>query len=261
MDLNLKNQNILVTGSSRGIGKGIAESFLKEHANIIITGRDEADLKKATKYFTTKYGEKKVIPFKGDLQQSPVLQMLKDCIIEKLGDLNHLVCNIGGGNSVDLLQEDTNEFKRMLDINLLNSVAIVQEMLPLLKKSACRKRFETTITLIGSICGIEAIGCPIAYASAKSALEAYAKNIARPLGKIGIRVNIVSPGNIIFPGSTWENKLAMDRMSVESMLAKEVPLNQMGTPEDVANVVIFLASNRAKFITGANWVVDGGQTR
>jgi 3-oxoacyl-[acyl-carrier protein] reductase len=101
----------------------------------------------------------------------------------------------------------------------------------------------------------------VAYASAKSALIAYAKNIARPLGEFGIRVNVVSPGNIIFPGSTWEDKLAKSPEDIKAMLQREVPLQRLGTIEEVANVVVFLASQQAAFVTGANWVVDGGQTR
>jgi 3-oxoacyl-[acyl-carrier protein] reductase len=92
-------------------------------------------------------------------------------------------------------------------------------------------------------------------------LITYAKNIARPLGQRGIRVNTVSPGNVIFPGSTWEDKLAQSRDAVVEMLKREVPLQRLGTLEEIGGVVAFLASRRAAFVSGANWVVDGGQTR
>lgn len=261
MDLGLDGQHVLVTGSSRGIGKGIAEAFLKEGAQIIVTGRDEAVLQDTVQFFTAEYGAGKVLSFRGNLQHHAILQSIKAFLTARIGHLDHLVCNIGSGQSVPPLQEDLTEFQRMLEINLLGAVAMVKEMLPLLEKSASKGGAAASITFIGSICGLEALGCPVAYASAKSALAAYAKNISRPLGQKGIRVNIVSPGNIIFPGSTWENKLVQDRPGVEAMLANEVPLSRLGTPEEVANVVVFLASNCAGFVTGANWVVDGGQTR
>jgi 3-oxoacyl-[acyl-carrier protein] reductase len=130
-----------------------------------------------------------------------------------------------------------------------------------MEKSAAEKHISTSITFIGSICGIEAIGCPVAYASSKAALEAYAKNICRPLGRKGIRVNILSPGNILFPGSTWEKKIARDSDSVNHMLESDVPLNRFGTVAEVADVAVFLASRCCGFVTGAHWVVDGGQTR
>jgi len=108
---------------------------------------------------------------------------------------------------------------------------------------------------------MEGRGCPVTYASAKAALEAYVKNISRKLGRKGIRVNLVSPGNILFSGSTWEEKYLENKESIESMLDREVPLNRFGTVGEVGNAVAFLASRQAGFVNGANWVVDGGQTR
>lgn len=261
MNLELNNQSVLITGSERGIGRGIADGFLKEKALTILSGRNETVLNDTSEEFSNLYGKEKVLKFLGDLQDVETLDTLHDFIMDKVGSLNHLVCNIGSGESIPLLNEDVSEFQRMLDINLLNAVGVVNKLYPLLEKSASKDGFFPSITFVGSICGIETLGCPVAYASAKSALVSYAKNISFPLGRKGIRVNVVSPGNIMFPGSTWEKKISEDPDKVDAMLKNEVPLQCFGDVKDVANAIVFLASKRAKFINGANFVIDGGQTR
>ena len=261
MDFELKDQTVLITGSDRGIGLGIAEGFLKEKAIVILTGRDDTVLQNTASEFSKKHGKDNVFHFLGDLQLCDILYTLNEFIKEKVGCLDHLVCNIGSGQSVPPLEENVEEFQRMLNINILNAVGVVTQFLPLLERSACSGVASTSITFIGSICGLETLGCPVAYASAKAALLSYAKNISVPLGRKGIRVNVISPGNIMFPGSTWERKLSENKKKVEDLLKIEVPLQRFGIIEDIANAAVFLASSKAGFVTGANWVIDGGQTR
>ena len=259
MDLELKGKNVAITGSAKGIGRGIAEGFLYQGANTFFIDKDKYAIKKLKDELINSGFKENAEFFIGDTSQKDVVQDLNE-FLGQSGGLNHLVCNVGSGVSVPPLEENVDEFKRMLDINLLNAVNVVTELLPILEKST-RKDHLSTITFISSICGIEVLSCPVAYSSAKSALTSYAKNISFPLGKKGIRVNVVSPGNIMFPGSTWDKKLNSDPKMVNEMISSQVPLQTFGSIEDIANAVVFLASPRARFITGTNIVVDGGQTR
>ena len=261
LDLGLNNQRVVVTGSSQGIGLAIVRAFLQEGARVVMTGRNAQTLTAQSTALSHVFDEERIATFAGDLgEENKVIQLLKH--MEHLwGGVDHLVCNIGSGRSVPPLQEDGPEWERMLALNLLNAVTVVRVFQSLLAESARERNHTASITLIGSICGMAALGCPVAYAAAKAAVESYAKGIARPLGPHGVRVNLVSPGNILFPGSTWENKLAGNAQGVEDMLNKEVALQRLGAAEEVGSVVVFLASDQAGFITGANWVVDGGQLR
>jgi len=259
--MDLDNQSILITGSGSGIGRGIAEGFLKEKAMAILSGRNEIFLNNTAEEFSKLYCKDNILKFVGDLNEPKILKKLYQFIFDKVGGLDHLICNIGSGKSVPPLEEDISEFQRMLDINLLNAVGVVNRLYPLLEKSLSKDSCYPSIIFVGSICALETLGCPVAYASAKSALVNYAKNISFPLGRKGIRVNVVSPGNIMFPGSTWEKKIKKTPEKVNAMLENEVPLQSFGNVEDISNAIVFLASKRAKFVNGANWVVDGGQTR
>ena len=169
------------------------------------------------------------------------------------GKIDVLVCNVGSGSSVKPGDENLEEWKKNFDKNFFATTNMIESASDSLAIT------RGSIVCISSIAGIEIIGAPLTYSAAKSALNLYVRGISRPLAKRGIRINAVAPGNILFKGSVWDKQLSENEFSVTDMLKNKVALGRLGLPEEIANFVIFLASNLASFATGTVYVVDGGQ--
>jgi len=255
MDLGLKDKVVFVAGASRGIGKGIAAVFLDEGARVAITGRDQASLAAAGKELSEGRADR-VLTFAGDLSQSSIIQEARTAVIHQWGAVDALVCNIGSGTARNGWQITAADWEPVFQINLWSTVRLVEVFLPPMVDAQ-----RGSIVLIGSIAGLESLGAPIPYGTAKAALEHYGKDLARRVGRYGVRVNTVAPGNILFPGGTWQRKLDADQAGVNAMIAAEVPLGRFGAPEEIGAAVAFLASDRAAYLTGSCLVADGGQTR
>jgi 3-oxoacyl-[acyl-carrier protein] reductase len=134
---------------------------------------------------------------------------------------------------------------------------LTQAVLPYLLSNAGRG----SILYIASIAAIEASPAPLPYSAAKAALVNYSKNLARQLGPQNVRVNSIAPGNILFPGGSWDKRLSSSPDFVKAMLQSEVPQQRFGSPEEIASLAVYLCSPQAAFSTGTCYVVDGGQTR
>jgi 3-oxoacyl-[acyl-carrier protein] reductase len=252
VDLGLTGRVILVAGSSRGIGKAIAATLLDEGARVCITGRDGVSLAVAERELSRKGP---VIAFEGDLSQPAQIRATLEGIAAKLGQLDGLVCNLGTGSGKPGWDQSESDWDRLMTLNFQASVRLAQASIPMMRDR------RGSIVFISSITGVEATPAPLPYSAAKAALLNYSKNLARHVAQDKIRVNCVAPGNILFPGGTWERRLEEDRQGTLERIRAEVPMERFGTPEEIASVVVFLCSERASFVTGACFVSDGGQTR
>ncbi len=256
MDLRLADRVALVAGSSRGIGKAIACAFLAEGCRTAITGRDNTSLEEARVELAGRHGNERVIACSGDLSEPQTIRNTLDRIRERWGRIDVIVANIGGGRGSPGWRPSEDEWLRLFESNLKASVRLISEVLPELVESR-----SGSVVLIASITGVESTAAPLPYSAAKAALINYAKNVSRLVGKDGVRINCVAPGNILFPGGSWEGHLTQRHDEVMQYIHNEVPLQRFGTPEEIADLVVFLSSDRASFITGACVIADGGQSR
>lgn len=248
MELELAGKTALITGSSRGIGRAIAEMLHAEGCRVALNGRNEEDLVSAAADLPG------AVVVAGDVTRPEEAQRIVADATVALGWLDILVCNVGSGSSVPPGDETLEEWQRVFALNLWSATNVVEAAREGLAVS------QGVIVCVSSICGLEVVpGAPITYSAAKAALHAYVRGIARPLGKQGIRINAVAPGNILFDGSVWERKLVEDTDAVRDMLERDVALARLGSPRDVAELVAYLASPRTKFATGGVWMLDGGQ--
>ena len=248
MRLDLSQKVALVTGSSKGIGFAIAQSLHAEGCQVVLNGRSAEDLIKSTNLLSGAVG------IVGDVTNPLVAHQIVNEVIDRLGRLDILICSVGSGRSVPPGEETVEEWQRMFALNLWSATNCVEAATSALEET------KGVIVCISSICGLEVIpSAPVTYSAAKAALHAYIKGIARPLGKQGVRINAVAPGNILFDSSVWSLKIEQDASAVQAMLAQDVALGKLGSPADVASLVTYLVSPLSGFVSGAVWTIDGGQ--
>jgi 3-oxoacyl-[acyl-carrier protein] reductase len=252
MRLELEGRVALVSGGSRGIGLAIAQSLAAEGAKVALAARGQDQLDHACAEIGSNASS-----HLADVTDPNAALALAQEVERRHGRIDILICNVGSGASVPPGQETAAEWRRVLDLNLFATTNMIEAARPIMQRGSG----DRAIVCISSICGLAALGAPVTYSAAKAALNATVRGLARPLAADGIRINAVAPGNILFEGGTWSRKLAENKARVEDMLAREVPLRRLGTPAEIADVVSFLASPRASFITGTVIVADGGQLR
>jgi len=253
MDLKLKNKKVVVTGASMGIGFEIAKCFSNQGSITFINSRNIKNLRKAKK----KIKDKNLNIYSGDLTSISDTKKFYDFVKKNTSVIDTLVCNIGYSTPNNLIgEENYDNWIDSIHLNLLSAINSIYYFKKLLKKSK-----TPSIVCISSICGVDALGAPIDYSVSKAALISFVKNQAKVLARNNIRINSVSPGNIIFKDGNWDHKIKKNKKKVMNYIKDNVPLNKFGTTKNIADIVLFLSSELSSFTTGANMVVDGGQTR
>ena len=236
---------VLVSGSTKGIGKAIAKRFIDDGYLVIQNSRNKIN---KSDLVATKYIQFDVTNFQDCLK-------LIETVQTEFGRLDVLVCNVGSGAELEKKVLSEKRWHHFIDNNLLSTTYLVDAVIPLLLKS------RGNVVAISSICGSSQVkGAPVEYSVSKAALNMFVKSMALKYGNSGIRFNAISPGNMMFNGSTWHTKLKKNEVEVNNFIIDNVPMGVFIEPEDIAEAVLFLGSNKSRFTTGAIINVDGGQS-
>lgn len=244
MNLDLQGKSVLITGGTKGIGKEIARAFLREEAKVIVCARS-----------IPSNWEEDIPVITGDVTNSEERKRIFAEATAEVGPINVLINNAGGSNGGFIDETAMEEFYYAFELNYFSAVHFAKLVLPAMKAEKAG-----TIINISSIYGRES-GGKATYNNAKAAMISFTKALADEVAQDGIRVNSVAPGAVLHPTGNWQKRLEKDPEGIETFVTREIPAGRFGSPEEIADVVVFLASSKANWVTGASLQVDGGQSK
>lgn len=247
----LKSKVAIVTGGATGIGEAICKKFASEGASVVIAGFTEDPVEKVVKEIQDNGGT--AIAFTGDISTEANARNCVELAVKQYGKLDILINNAGVFPEVNLLQDFSEKaFEYMIKNNVKSAFVMSKAALPELHKT------KGNIVSAGSEAGVLGIAQNTPYGGTKGFIHAFMKGLAVEQAQFGVRCNIVGPGPI---DTAWthESTGPMDSKMVK-MMKEATPMGRRGTPEEVANVYLFLASDEASYVTGALYMVDGGIT-
>ncbi len=256
MDLQLQGKVAIITGSSRGLGLASAQALAAEGASVVICARGAARLEEAAEIVKRAASRPDaVLAVQADLASEEGIERLIASAVETFGGVDILVNNVGLGRGAGLLETPDDVWQEAFDQTLYPAIRASRAAVPHMKA-----RGGGVILLITSIWGREG-GGRMTYNAVKAAEISLGKSLARELAPHNIRVNSVAPGSILFPGGSWDTRQKADPEGIADFVKRELPFGRFGAAHEVGDVVCFLASPRAAWVSGACVPVDGCQGR
>ena len=256
MDLGLKDKVAIVTGSSHGLGLACARSLASEGALLCLCARTAPRLERARRDVAERAGsDDRVIAVSADVSTAAGVASVIDGAVAAFGGIDILVNNVGLARGAGIVETSDDEWQEAFDQTLFPAIRATRLAVPRMKQ-----RGGGAIVIIASMFGREA-GGRMTYNAVKAAEISLAKSLAQQLASSKIRVNSVSPGSILFEGGSWWKRQQENPVAIAEFVKRELPFGRFGTPEEVGDVVAFLCSQRASWISGTSVVVDGCQSR
>ena len=258
MDLGIKGKYALVTGGTHGIGKAIAFALADEGCNLAVCARTFSGLQETEKQLKAKGVD--CLAVQADVTVKKDINLVFSKIIKKWGSLHILINNVGGGGrwgTEDIVNTDDNVWQEVYDKNVMSAIRFIKLAVPYMRKQKWGRIINIT-----SLYGREAGGRPW-FNIAKTAQTVLIKNLSlkKEIVRDGITFNSIAPGSIMIPDTGWQKEQKKNPVAFKAMLDDKFPLGRLGTPEEVAALVVFICSERASLINGASIAVDGSEGR
>lgn len=260
MDLGIKNKVALVTASSQGLGKATAFSLAKEGVNLAICSRNEKSITETAKEISKATGVK-VLPFTADVSKNEDIDRVIDSVKKEFGTIHILVNNAGGPPTGRITAITDAEWEKGVNLTLMSMIRLTRAVLPMMEL----QNWGRIVTIV-SITAKQPVDELLISSTLRPGILGLSKILANQYGKFGITINTICPGYVLTQrqeelsrSRSVEKQMTMEEYLADS--AKNIPIGRLGRPEEIGDVIAFLASGRASYINGANLLVDGGQTK